>query len=95
MFTTKKRNLLDRQNGYIEYIAQFTTTNKIIHISGLLNVVADALHRHNAMRRRCHTSKTEQHQNWRVQDLYNIRKVNQNYVVKCVRRKFLCFIYEL
>ena len=44
MFTTKKRNQLDRRNRYVEYIAQFT--NKIVHISGLSNVVADALSRH-------------------------------------------------
>lgn len=43
MFTTKKHCKLHRRSHQIEYLAQFT--NKVIHISGSSNTVADSLSR--------------------------------------------------
>lgn len=43
IFKSKKRNKLERQSRYIEYISQFTT--EIRHISGSSNIVADVLNR--------------------------------------------------
>lgn len=43
MFTTKKRIKLERRSRWIEFISQYSTD--IQHISGKLNIVADALSR--------------------------------------------------
>lgn len=43
IFKTKKRIKLERRARQIEYIAQFT--NKILHISGVSNIIADRLSR--------------------------------------------------
>lgn len=43
VFSTKKRNLLERRSRWIEFISQYTTI--IMHISGLSNIVADTLSR--------------------------------------------------
>lgn len=43
IFTTNKRSKLERRARHIEYISQFT--NKIIHISGSSNLIADRLSR--------------------------------------------------
>lgn len=43
MFKTKKRIKLEKRSRYIEYISQFSTDIK--HISGVSNIIADALSR--------------------------------------------------
>lgn len=43
LFTTKKKDKIERRSRYAEYIGQFST--KIVHVAGATNLVADALSR--------------------------------------------------